>query len=252
MDELIVFHYTERGTILNRLDPRFKILFMVFLSASVFRASFEGLALLSGFLIWLLLLSKIPVIRIIRELRYFLILLTVMVLSRTFFSADLEPVSGIPLSVSFFSALKAGWKWLLIIILGVLITETTPISGFRSALVWFLKPLPFVPAHLVATSFSLTISLIPLIFDKTRSAIEASKARGAENIKNPLKRTRSFLLPAVTNTFRRADTLALAMESRCYSGRRTERELKAKKSDGVALFLVALVCTLVFLLPYRV
>jgi energy-coupling factor transport system permease protein len=78
--------------------------------------------------------------------------------------------------------------------------------------------------------------------------IKAQKARGAQPGRGGfMKRARStmpILVPLFVLSFRHADDLALAMESRCYRGGRgrTVRDrFKLGRNDAVFMIIVALV-----------
>ena len=71
--------------------------------------------------------------------------------------------------------------------------------------------------------------------------MKAQMARGADfESKNPVERAKSLiplLVPLFISAFRRADELAMAMESRCYrggEGRTRMNEIILKKSDIVS------------------
>ena len=75
--------------------------------------------------------------------------------------------------------------------------------------------------------------------------MKAQIARGADfESKNILSRAKSMiplLVPLFISAFRRADELAMAMESRCYhggEGRTRLKELKYEKRDRIAIALI--------------
>ena len=75
--------------------------------------------------------------------------------------------------------------------------------------------------------------------------MKAQIARGADfeskNILSRAKRMIPLLVPLFISAFRRADELAMAMESRCYhggEGRTRLKELKYEKRDRIAIALI--------------
>ena len=75
--------------------------------------------------------------------------------------------------------------------------------------------------------------------------MKAQMARGADfESGNMIKRAKNLvplIIPLFLNSFRRADELALAMESRCYhggEGRTRLNPLKMKSKDYIIMFLL--------------
>ena len=93
----------------------------------------------------------------------------------------------------------------------------------------------------VATMFSLTFVLIPLVFDEVSEMLEAQKARCITGRKNPIKRISFLILPLLRQTFMRVDEMVLAMESRCYSEIRTKTAFTAKTNDWLLLAFAVIV-----------
>jgi energy-coupling factor transporter transmembrane protein EcfT len=52
-----------------------------------------------------------------------------------------------------------------------------------------------------------------------------------ENRRNPLRRAVKLCVPIMSRVFEKSDQLALAMEARCYSERRTAPALRAARRD---------------------
>ena len=92
---------------------------------------------------------------------------------------------------------------------------------------------------------SLIMRFIPVIFDQAKITVDAQRARGIENRKNPAYRLKKLALPLMRRTFERADKLANAMEARCYTENRTDPELSSRRRDWIALFLAIGLCLIV-------
>jgi energy-coupling factor transporter transmembrane protein EcfT len=122
---------------------------------------------------------------------------------------------------------------------------TTRSSEIRAAVAWFLRPFPFIPEKRVSIMMSLIMRFIPVIFDQAKVTVDAQRARGIENRKNPMYRLKKLALPLMRRTFERADKLANAMEARCYTENRTDPELLSRRRDWIALFLVIGLCLIV-------
>ena len=75
--------------------------------------------------------------------------------------------------------------------------------------------------------FSIALRFIPTTAEEAEKIVVAQAARGARfDEGGVIRRVRAWvpvLVPLFVNLFRRADNLALAMESRCYTGQRRTR-----------------------------
>jgi energy-coupling factor transport system permease protein len=105
-----------------------------------------------------------------------------------------------------------------------LLTLTTPPVELTDALARLLRPLRVarVPVDDIATMFSIALRFIPTTAEEAEKIVVAQTARGAVfDEGGPIRRARAWvpvLVPLLVNLFRRADDLAVAMESRCYTG----------------------------------
>ncbi len=131
-----------------------------------------------------------------------------------------------------------------LLILGTsLVTITTSPVALTDALSQLMRPLRVlrVPVDDIATMFSIALRFIPTTAEEADKIVIAQTARGARfDEGGPIRRARAWipvLVPLFVNLFRRADNLAVAMESRCYTGvartRLHERTMGA--GDWIAL-----------------
>jgi energy-coupling factor transporter transmembrane protein EcfT len=124
---------------------------------------------------------------------------------------------------------------------------TTRSAEIRTAVVWFLRPVPWIPAARVGTMIGLLVRFLPEVLRTARETAAAQRARGIENRKNPVYRLTRLAVPLMRKTFLRADRLALAMTARCYSEDRTDPELRAGPGDRAILLTAVAVCLPVIL-----
>ena len=127
-----------------------------------------------------------------------------------------------------------------------LLTYTTSPMALTDGLELLLKPLKKlkVPVHEMTLMMSMALRFIPTLIEETDKIMSAQKARGADfetgNLIQRAKALLPILVPLFVSSFRRADELAVAMESRCYhggEGRTRMTQLKYGKNDYFALFL---------------
>ena len=119
-------------------------------------------------------------------------------------------------------------------------TELT--DGFES----LMKPLRKlkVPVGEISLMISISLRFIPTLLDETDKIIKAQKSRGVDfesgSIVKKIKNIVPILVPLFINSFRRADELAIAMESRCYQGSENRfkfRVLKFTRNDFISFIV---------------
>lgn len=137
-----------------------------------------------------------------------------------------------------------------------LLTLTTTPIALTDGLEKLLSPLKIIkfPAHELAMMMTVALRFIPTLIEEADKITKAQLARGADfESGNVFKRAKSMLpilIPLFVNSFRRADELAMAMESRCYhggEGRTRMRVLKFHMGDLAAVIIFAAFITAVAL-----
>jgi biotin transport system permease protein len=245
MAELTSFGYSAGDSLLHRIDTRFKIISIILLSLVNLNVNFGGLGLLTILLLGVIIYARLPLASGFKELRYFLILLILIFITRVLSTDGIEVIN-----LKYFTISRQGitngilvcWRLALIVILGFAFISTTPPSAIKAAVQWFLKPVPFIPEKKVAVMMGLILRFIPVILDQARETAEAQKARAVENRKNPVYRLTKFGFPLIRRTFERADDLVVAMEARAFSEHRTDPELNADQRDWICLLVVCCFC----------
>jgi len=142
-----------------------------------------------------------------------------------------------------------------LILLGSLLTLTTPITALSKAIEGLLAPFRRlkVPGHEIAMIIAIAYRFMPTVAEELERLMKAQASRGAD-FGRPgrlqfIQRTRQLVpvtVPLFVSAFRRAEDLIVAMESRCYVGGagRSAVDLGAlQRSDWVAL-VAALAFTL--------
>jgi energy-coupling factor transport system permease protein len=145
-------------------------------------------------------------------------------------------------------------RLVLLIILAALLTLTTSPIELTDALEKMLGPLKRfkVPTHEIVMMLTLSLRFIPTLLEEALRLKNAQMSRGATFDGNLVQRIKSvvpLILPLFISAFRRADDLALAMDSRCYTGgdgRSSFRKLKFKTADYFVLIFMSAVLVLLF------
>lgn len=251
MAELNIFHYIPKKSIIHDMDGRLKLICMImFAVAAGIAPDIFDLIILTIVLLVALISSKLPIVSLLTEIKYFLFLIGIVIVVNAFSVAG-TPITGIPIKGLTWEGLNSGliygWRLLLIILICIVLTGTTTLTSLKNVIEWFLAPIPFVPEARVATMFSLTFVLIPLVFDQASEMQEAQKARCIEGRKSPIARVKFLLFPLLLQTFMRADEMVMAMESRCYSEVRTKAVFKTTVNDWLILSITVFVCSLLII-----
>ena len=223
---------------------------MCLISIGILKALFPALALISIVLFVAMLNVGIKPLNSLNHIKYFLILLFFIFVSRALTTPG-EPLFSI-FGVSASShGIKDGAlvsiRFLIIMLLGMIFSHTTKPSSIKSAAEWFLKPVPFIPEKRASLMIGLSIRFLPLIIEQAKQVSDAQKARCADNQKNPVKKIARLILPIFKKTFQTADNLALAMESRCFCEDRTDPEFNKSGYEIKSLFLTIMLVLILIL-----
>ena len=225
MSQLTPFTYRKGYTLLHGLDVRCKFFLLCLISISLLSATLIPAVFFLVLLIIGFNLSCASMIYTLGQIKYFFILLGFIFMARAL------SMEGIPyLTVFGISITKEGvsdgflvtFKFLLIMLSGILFSMTTQPSTIKSAVQWFLKPIPFIPEKRVAVMISLSLSFMPIILRQANEISDAQKARCGDLEKNLIKRIYRLIVPLLKKVFLTADSLIIAMESRCYTENRTD------------------------------
>lgn len=255
---------------IHKLDPRSKILISIVFIVSVFLANNPvSLAFLTLSVMALVAVSRISFGVVFKGVKPIIIIVLITAVINVFMTKGAgEPLlsfwiinvytEGIVRAI--FMALRV---ILLIIGSSILLTYTTSPISLTDGLESLLSPLKVikVPVHTFAMMMSIALRFIPTLVEETEKIMNAQKSRGADFSSGGLiKRAKSLipiLIPLFVSSFKRAEELAVAMESRCYRGDKNRTKLVKLQFRGVdvaffalTLFFLAALLSLV-ILPYK-
>jgi len=249
-------------TIVHRLDPRSKlILTLVYITALFMARGVLAYALMFVILVTCLSLSKIKPKAALRGLRPVLIILAFTVILNTFFfrgeTVLLQYRSAIITREGLQTAVFMAVRLIMLIVGTFMLTYTTSPIALTDGLETMLNPLKKIklPVHELAMMMSIALRFIPTLIEETDKIMSAQKARGADFETGGLvKRAKAILpliIPLFISAFRRADELAIAMESRCYhggEGRTRMKILRFSARDFLAILCGGIVLAAVIML----
>lgn len=236
MAHLIPFAYHHGNTALHRLDVRLKFFMICLISISLVSARVWP-CLVYGLVLGVCLKqSKTNIFQLLRTLKLFLLLLGFVFLTRCLTTDGYPLVHVFGLSITA-QGIQAGFtvalKFFLVMITGLVFALTTRPSAVKSAVQWYLKPVPLIPEKRVAVMISLSLSFMPVLLKHFGKISDAQAARCGNLEKNPVKRIIRLVFPLLKKTFLSADHLINAMESRCYADDRTDPEFTVSGREPV-------------------
>ncbi|MBR4314872.1 MAG: energy-coupling factor transporter transmembrane protein EcfT [Lachnospiraceae bacterium] len=261
--DITLGQYYKKDSVIHSLDPRVKLvatlifLISLFISTNIYAYIFATI-----FLVTIIVLCKVPFGFIIKGLKSLLLLLFISI----FFNLFLTPGEKIfelgPLGVSkegLIIAVKMAIRLVYLVIGSSILTLTTTPSKLTDGLEKGLSFLNIfnVPVAEIALMMSIALRFIPILIEEVDKIMKAQMSRGADFDKgNLIEKAKSLvplLVPLFVSSFRRANDLAYAMESRCYSSstKRTKlRPLTYKRADYIGYGVLLLFIILIFMTRY--
>lgn len=217
MAQRIALHYFPGNSPLHRWDARCKLLGLLIMTATLLQSKIPWLILDSGTLFSLLILSRLPLRQFLRDFRTWAIFLFILFLFQALFAPGprLSSIPWLPVSKDGFR-LGSLTCWRLGLILGyaVLFTAVTRPRELRDTIIWFLKPVPFLPERRIGLMVSLTLRFFSLILDQAEEIRLAHKARLGDRNKNPFRRSKFLGLPLLRRSISQTEDITLALAAR--------------------------------------
>lgn len=262
LKDITLGQYFPGTTLIHRLDPRTKLIFVLMYIIALFVAkTYITYAIMLLILAVSIAASKIPVKTMFKGLKPLtIIIIFTAILNLLYNKEGTVLVSFWIIKITDQGLIRAGYMVLriMLLILGTfLLTYTTTPMALTDGMELLLTPLKRirVPVHELSMMMSIALRFIPTLIEETDKIMSAQKARGADFETGKLiDRARALLpllVPLFVSAFRRADELAVAMESRCYhggEGRTRMNKLKMAASDvTVLIFSVVMLAGIIIL-----
>ena len=257
LKDITLGQFFPGDTVIHRLDPRTKIVLLIVYIVALFQAvSWWSYALVALVTVLVMILGHITPKNIFKGLKPMLFIITLTALLNVFYTKGTPIVEGWIIT---WEGLGRSTQMILRIVLLIagtfLLTYTTSPIALTDGLEKLLNPLKKikVPVHEMTLMMSMALRFIPTLIEETDKIMSAQKARGADfETGSLMQRARALLpilVPLFVSAFRRADELAVAMESRCYHGGEGRTRMKQMKLQGIdyaafalgALFLAAVI-----------
>jgi len=235
--------YVPGDSPVHRLDARVKLALVVAYTVVLFSSrDFAGLCAAALAAFAAVVIAQVPWRLALRGLVPVLWLLLFTLAANTLrWQPVASPVRLGPLGVSetgLVTGLFFAMRIVLLVVGTSVLTLTTSPVALTDALSTLMGPLRHVgvPVDDAAMMFSIALRFVPTTAEEAEKIVVAQSARGAVFDRGgPVTRARAWvpvLVPLFVNLFRRADELAVAMESRCYVGRGRTRLREARMGVG--------------------
>lgn len=252
LTDISLGQYYPGDSIIHKLDPRAKILATLLFIAGIFFAdSMLSYSVLALFVALVIVLSRLPVLMVLRSVKPLWIIIVVTMLIHAFNGEGkdvLYQYSFLCLTTEgIITGIKMSLRLVFLLIISSILTFTTSPIVLTDGIETLLRPFKCVgvPAHELAMMMTIALRFIPTLIEETDRIIKAQTARGADfdsgNLLQRAKNMLPILVPLFISAFRRADELAIAMEARCYrggEGRTRLHELVYKARDFIALAII--------------
>lgn len=147
-------------------------------------------------------------------------------------------------------------RFSLVILIGSIIVLTISQTQLTEACASIISPLKIIglPSQEIALIMSLALRFLPTLAKEAESVALAQIARGGNikdgSIKKRLQAITSLIVPGFASVIRHADTLGLALDSRCYvpGAKRTHLHTEKMRLKDFALLIItlAIVCGIIF------
>lgn len=248
MNRNIAFgQYYPTSSPIHKMDPRTKLFSAIIFIVAIFLCeSFYSYAVCYGFLLIVILVSRVPLLSILKTIKAVVFIVLFTFILNLFFYKEGEPlfswwIFSMTLEGVFYS-IKTALRIIFLVISTSMITFTTTPMALTDGMESILSPLKKIkiPVHDIALIMSIALRFIPTLMEEVDKIIMAQKARGAHFDNGGLiKRAKAMLpiiIPLFVSTFRRADELAMALDSRCYNATENRTKMKSLKFGLVDLF----------------
>ena len=251
LKDITLGQYFPGNTIVHRLDPRTKLILVIVYIVALFQAdSWAGYTVVTLVTLGCMLVSKIKPATMFKGVKPMLFIIALTALLNIFYTTG-TPVR--PGWIITWEGIARAVQMMLRIVLLIsgtfLLTYTTSPIALTDGMELLMNPLKKikVPVHEMTMMMSMALRFIPTLISETDKIMSAQKARGADfetgSLAQRAKALLPILVPLFVSAFKRADELAVAMESRCYhggEGRTRMKQLKMERRDYIALLLGAL------------
>ncbi len=261
LKDITLGQYFPGDTVAHRLDPRTKLLLVVIYIVGLFNSvGFAGYAFVIAVTALCMAVSKIKPKAALKGLKPVIIIIILTAVLNIFYTDGTPVIEGWIITWEGIErAVMMSLRIILLIVGTFMLTYTTSPIALTDGLEIMMGPLKKIkiPVHEMSMMMSMALRFIPTLIEETDKIMSAQKARGADfdsgNLFQRAKALLPILVPLFVSAFRRADELAVAMESRCYHGGKGRTRMKQLRMQGIdawALLLGAVFLAVIFVMKH--
>lgn len=265
--------YIPTGSVIHKLDPRAKITAMLLIMlAFIITNTVVYSLLLTGLVLIVALLSRIPIVYLLRGLLPALPVIAFLLIFQLIFRGRADQQGTVIFEWWFFRVTDnvlgliavGAIRVISFIFLSSLLTLTTTTSHLTHGVESLLGPFRRIgfPAHEVALTLAIAFRFVPTLVEELDRVAKAQASRlgniGETSRWRPdktLKARMPLIIPLFLNALRRGEELILAMEARCYvSGAQRTKLMHfiLQPLDYVAMGLAFVLVSVMWFLGSRV
>jgi energy-coupling factor transport system permease protein len=254
LDNITLGQYIPTNSVIHKLDPRTKLTIALgIMILTVATIDLRIYLLISLFLLFLSLVSKIPLPYFFRNLKSFFWLFLITFLLHIFF-APKETTTFLKLGFikvnqqGIINGIVYSWRLAIFIFTAAFLSLTTQAVELTDAVFKFFSPLKKFrfPVEELSLITMISLRFVPLLLEEAINLKKAQMSRGAcfdGGLIKRVKKTMPLLVPLFISSFRKADELALALDARGFRSGQTRtsfQRLIFKTSDYLFLSSVFL------------
>lgn len=254
LEKMIIGRFIPGTSIVHRMDPRSKLLFVFLFVVVVFLANnVVSYAILLAFTAFVIALARIRPYFLINGLKPVIFLIIFTLLLHIFFTREGPIIFEWKFIEIYEEGLRMGIfisiRFLVLVLITTVLTLTTSPISITDGLETLLNPFKKLrlPVHELALMMSISLRFIPTLMDETDKILKAQLARGSDlssgSVKERVQAVIPLLVPLFVSAFKRAEDLAVAMEVRGYrggEGRTRFRQLSWQMRDTAVLIAFVL------------
>lgn len=261
LKDITLGQFFPGDTVVHKLDPRTKIIIVFIYIVGLFQAvNWVSYAVVCIAALMSMKLSHISFKNIFKGLKPMMFIIILTAALNMFYTAGTPVLPGWIITWEGIErAIQMVLRITMLIAGTFLLTYTTSPIALTDGLELLLNPLKKikVPVHEMTMMMSMALRFIPTLIEETDKIMSAQKARGADfetgSLLDRAKALLPILVPLFVSAFRRADELAVAMESRCYhggEGRTRMKQLIMEKRDYIAIAICVIFLTAMFVMKH--
>ncbi|HEY4662653.1 MAG TPA: energy-coupling factor transporter transmembrane component T [Candidatus Humimicrobiaceae bacterium] len=253
------FEYYEGDSIIHRINPAVKLvlIFILMLAITFVYDPYTPFIFSVLAFLQITVLARIPFKQVIKMiLPLLLILAGITITSIISFNTGMEEAPRIlftmgKIEISLNSikfGLTIGLRILCFLLYSLLFVATTDPTDFIISLILQFKVSPRIGFGTLAG-----YRFVPLLSTEYQNIFEAHRVRGMEERTGAIakiKRFKKFAVPLMVTATRKAQRVAIAMDSKCFYAypRRTYlRDIRIRKADVYYIIIFTSICAIIFI-----